>query len=208
MKFFRNSSGHAPLRVNLEPYFAKPFAELPEEAKDIVKGGLLLNSWDKLSVAERRLIAAQNDYQSDPNLEPATYFELHCFLDELRNWIEKAQNDNKDSVVVALRDVEDRIKAIRKRDNREQVGLEIQKLRNAQIDKPQGSTTERTFLNIIEALLTFVLQPFPGTDDQPVFRSQEELINEIDDKHSNWYGISKRNLQKVFAKAKKNDRDR
>jgi hypothetical protein len=32
MTIFRNSVGYAPLLVNVEPHFEKPFAEPPKEA--------------------------------------------------------------------------------------------------------------------------------------------------------------------------------
>jgi len=41
MKIVTTESGYVPLSVNLEPYFEKPYAELPDEAKAMLQGTIL-----------------------------------------------------------------------------------------------------------------------------------------------------------------------
>lgn len=128
MKIFKNTSGYAPLIPNLEGHWEKQFAELPSELGVIVEKQFVSFPWDSLDVANRRNLAAQQDYQHDPNLEPATYFELLGFSQELEDWIKEARQKQENAVAVALRDVADRIKEILEGD-RKRVGSEIQELR-------------------------------------------------------------------------------
>ncbi len=128
MELFKNTVGYAPVTVNLEAHYAKPFAQLPPEVQQIVASAFDLFPWDSLGVAERRSVAAQHDYQRDPKHEPATYFELCSFQTELQDWIKKAREQGKDAVVISLRDVNDRIDQVLEVD-RERVGTEIRALR-------------------------------------------------------------------------------
>lgn len=161
MEIIKNASGYAPLQLNLAGYWDKGLADLPSELQDIVthKFSIFrLHPWDSLTVENRQRIAAQRDYQHDPNHEPSTYFTLCCFKDDLDGWIEKARKEYRDSVVVALRDVADRIEKILD-DDRERVGAEIQELRAIKEKsaptnhEKELSTNERnTMLRVIAAL--------------------------------------------------------
>ncbi|MEI8158537.1 MAG: hypothetical protein WCH60_16865 [Burkholderiales bacterium] len=130
MELFKNACGYEPIQVNCEGYWETPLADLPPELKKLVTDTYFLFRWDDLDPTNRRNIAAQNDYQHDPQHEPSTYFALVQFDEDLKTWIAKARQESKDSVVVALRDVADRIEQVLSTD-RERVGSEIQLLRMA-----------------------------------------------------------------------------
>ncbi len=138
MEIFKNASGYAPLIPNLEGYWEKSLDELPHELSVVVEKRFIAFPWDGLDVLNRKNIAAQYDYQHDPNHEPSTYFELICFAEELNGWIEKARSESKDAAALVLRDVADRLEKILDAD-RERVGIEIQELRTKQSDRSQNS---------------------------------------------------------------------
>jgi len=138
MEIFKNASGYAPLIPNLEGYWEKPLDELPHELRVIVEKRFFVFPWDGLDVSNRKNIAAQYDYQHDPNHEPCTYFELICFAEELNGWIEKARKESKDAAALVLRDVADRLEKILDAD-RERVGAEIKELRTKRSDDSQIS---------------------------------------------------------------------
>lgn len=147
MGLFENDDGYAPVVANLEGHWEKSFEELPEQLKPLVKRAFFAIPWDHLDVVNRRNIAAQHDYQNDPNHEPATYFELVAFSEELKDWIEKVRTESKDAAVVALRDVADRIEKILDAD-RARVGEEIKKLR-----AQQKSDYQTDLMNILSAAI-------------------------------------------------------
>lgn len=128
MELFRNQYDYAPLRSNLEGYWDKSFEQLPDELIELVGPAFFPYLWD--SIENRQSLAAQIDYQSDPNMERSLYFNLCCFQDDLKNWIEAARQGGKDAAVVALRDALDSVRNIVDTD-RGRVGTEIQKLRAA-----------------------------------------------------------------------------
>lgn len=158
-KLFTNGAGYAPLLANLEGYWEKSLDELPDHLRRLVNRAFRAHPWDGLNVANRRNIAAQLDYQHDPNHEPATYFELVVFTEELKGWIDRMRRESKDAAVVVLRDVADRLEKILDAD-RERVGAEIQALREVAQTEPSvampnrsAQTKEkRTLLTIIASL--------------------------------------------------------
>ena len=130
LELFKNACGYEPIQVNCEGYWETPLADLPPELKKLVTDTYFLFRWDDLDPTNCRNIAAQNDYQHDSLHEPSTYFELVQFDEDLKTWIAKARQESKDSVVVALRDVADRIEQVLSGD-RKRVGSEIQLLQMA-----------------------------------------------------------------------------
>ena len=201
---FENGDGYAPLRVNLEGCWEKSFEQLPDTLKSLVKRAYFAFPWNSLDAANRQSIAAQHDYQHDPNHEPATYFELVCFCEDLKVWIEKARQDSNDAKVVVLRDVADRIEQILDAD-RERVGGEIQGLRAARTtQETSGKVRDTTYLNIIGALLDCIFGEAPGAEKHPSFSNQSALVTLLDEKYKGFSGLSKRNLEKYFAEAKRN----
>lgn len=133
MALFKNQYGYCPLVTNLEGHWDQPYSELPSDLAEMVKKEFVLLDWDELNIAERHHHAAQTDYQSDPVHEAAAYFELDRLGEDLQVWAKRARDESKSSVVVALRDVADRIEAILELD-RDRVGSEIQELRRLKID--------------------------------------------------------------------------
>ncbi len=160
MELFKNACGYEPIQVNCEGYWETPLADLPPELKKLVTDTYFLFRWDDLDPTNRRNIAAQNDYQHDPQHEPSTYFELVQFDEDLKTWIAKARQESKDSVVVALRDVADRIEQVLSSD-RQRVGSEIQLLRMAAsqaavpsqsapaAERPLSTTENNTLLKLV-----------------------------------------------------------
>lgn len=203
MELFKNAAGYAPLVTNLEGHWETSFDDLPDQLKPLVKRAFFGPPWDCLDVLNRRSISAQHDYQHDPNHEPATYFELAAFSEELNDWIVTAREESKDAAVVVLREVADRVEKILDSD-RERVGAEIQKLREGQTLKGKSSTRETTYLNMIGALLECILGQMPGAEKHQSFDSEAKLIEMISEKYNGIDGLSKRNLEKYFAEAKRN----
>jgi len=163
IEIFKNDEGYVPLVANLEGRYEKSFEMLPDELKPLVERAFFVMPWDSLDVENRRSRAAGYDYKNDPNHEPATYFELIAFSEELKVWIATARKESNDAKVVALLDVADRMEKILDVD-RERVGLEIQELRamkqaekdnsreSTKADKPVSTREKRTLLTIIAAL--------------------------------------------------------
>lgn len=139
MEIFKNSSGYAPLLVNLEGYWDKPLAQLPNELRPLVEDAFFCFPWDSLNVENRKRGAAQKDYGNDSSREPVLYFELFNFAGELKGWIEKARRESKDAAVVVLRDVADRIDKILQTD-RERVGAKIKTLHATHADRHDAGT--------------------------------------------------------------------
>jgi hypothetical protein len=133
MTTFTNEYGYCPLVTNLEAYWDQPHSALPSDLAQMVQKEFFPLTWDQLDVMARRSIAAQMDYQHDPVHEPAVYFELVQLGEDLKDWEKRARDESKDSVVVALKDVADRIEAILALD-RGRVGAEIQELRRLKND--------------------------------------------------------------------------
>jgi hypothetical protein len=289
MEIFRNSNGYVPLLVNLEPYFDKPFAELPDEAKAMLHGTLLnptyltkqelatfspelreileesipkplllaeeefarlpdpvqqyLNRtcltevhltdelktrieraypnandrtqeitlflelfhqvpWDHWSAEHRRFLAAAYDNGHDPRHESDAYFHLFFLEEELKKLIEGARRDGKDSVIVVLRDIQDRVREIMKAD-RERVTAVNEQIREAQSNKRRGSTSESTYLLIIYALKEYLVSGLPGEAGTGLFKSQAKLIEALEQHYPEpeYRGMKQRTLQTVFAQA-------
>lgn len=57
------------LATALEEYFNTPYADLPEDERQRVENDFFPMPWDKLSPNHRRSVAAQLDYQRDPDTE-------------------------------------------------------------------------------------------------------------------------------------------
>jgi hypothetical protein len=163
---FESASGYIPLIPNLENYWYNTLAEM----RAIVETRYFVFPWDGLDIANRKNIAEQYDYQHDPAHEPCTYFELICFADELKGWIEKARQESKDAAALALRDVADRLDKILE-DDRKRVGAEIQALR-ATVNAPvlSDKTRDSTYLNIIGALLECIFGNAPTVKKTPIIR--------------------------------------
>jgi hypothetical protein len=68
-------------------------------------------------------------------------------------------------------------------------------------DKPLGPRAKTTYLNIIGALLEIVAGKSLGLENEPVFDSEAKLIDHL--KQFEVPGLSKTNLEKKFAEAKK-----
>lgn len=222
MELFRNEYGYAPLRSNLEGYWDKSFEQLPDELKELVEPAFFPHSWD--SVENRRSLAAQIDYQNDPNMEWALYFKLACFKKDIAGWIEAARTAGSDARVVVLRDVADCVEQMLEVD-RGRVGVEIQRLLQAQgggtasggeattkgneDDSPTGAVTpetlspraETTYLNIIGGLLVLMLGNSPAGKPQSVFGSQTAIIDALLGHFQSKPGIAPRTLQEKFAAA-------
>lgn len=203
MELFKNAAGYPPLVANLEAHWDKSFDNLPEQLKPLVKRAFFACPWDNLDLVNRRNIAAQYDYQHDPNHEPVTYFDLVALGEDLKEWIENARRESKDAAVVVLRDVADRVEKILDAD-RERVGAEIQTLRAIQTSKSKSSPRETTYLNIIAALLDCIQGKIPSVAKHQSFDSEAKLIEKIAEKYQGIDGLSKRNLEKLFAEAKRN----
>lgn len=131
MTLFQNDCGYLPVVPNLEGHWDKAFNDLPDDLKGLTKRVFFACPWDTLDPANRRSIAAQHDYQNDPNHEPATYFALVDFAEDLKDWIKQVRTESKDAAVVVLRDVADRVEKILDID-RDRVGEEIKRLRAIQ----------------------------------------------------------------------------
>lgn len=126
MSIFKNKYGCASLVVNLDPYFEKPFAELPDDIQQLVQAARLTSPWDELSVDERQEEAAMEDYTNDPTREADLRIQLSLLRHNLEEDRDKAKNEN-DSNYFVLDDVVNRIEGILKID-RERVGSDIQQL--------------------------------------------------------------------------------
>ncbi len=70
--------------------------------------------------------------------------------------------------------------------------------------QPLSPKAETTYLNIIAALLECISGDAPGVGKHPSFSNQSALITFLDDKYKGISGLSKRNLEKYFAEAKRN----
>lgn len=200
-----NAYGYVPLVANLEGRWETPLPDLPLELATLVEKRFSTFRWDQLDAQNRRSIAAQIDYQHDPNHEPATFFELVAFGEELKDWIARERNAGKDSAVVVLREVFDRVQKILDAD-RERVGAEIQQLRALNVARgttPQLSAREATYLNIIGALLELALGKTPAGKPQSVFESQAAIIEALLARHADKPGISKTTLEAKFADARR-----
>lgn len=136
MEPFKSKDGYVPLLVNLEGYWEKNLDQLPTELKTVIfDAAMFPNEWDEWDVGQRRWWAAQKDYGNDPSREPALYFELYSFAEELSGWSEEAEKAGKDAAVVALHKIEKRIQEILAVD-RERLGAEIQDLRTLRAEPP------------------------------------------------------------------------
>mgnify|MGYP006107136769 FL=1 len=62
--------------------------------------------------------------------------------------------------------------------------------------------SETTYLNIIGSMLELFLDKSPGGQSYSVFKSQADIIQKILVSHGKKPGVSKRNLEEKFAKAK------
>jgi hypothetical protein len=69
--------------------------------------------------------------------------------------------------------------------------------KKSEVSAELGQREKSSFLNIIAALLELTLNPRPGRD------SQAKLIQELIDNYSDKHGLSKSNLEKCFAEAKR-----
>jgi len=128
MKIFENSAEYKPLVTNLECYWETGFDDLPEELKPLVERAFFVTPWDKLDTANRRNIAAQYDYQHDPNHEASMYYEITLYQEEIKEKIKIAHDEKNYTEEAILRGVDDRLEAILETD-RERVGAEIQELK-------------------------------------------------------------------------------
>ena len=162
-QLFKNSDGYIPLNLNLEAYYESVFDALPDELKKRVAMAMPRH-WDDIDVANRRSFARQHDYQHDPMHEPATYFSLYSFSVELKDWIAEAKNKSKDSVVLSLLAVSEKVEAILEID-RKRVGEDMQNLRQVALEKvtieanevkPLSTRTENNYLRLLYAFATSV----------------------------------------------------
>jgi hypothetical protein len=73
--------------------------------------------------------------------------------------------------------------------------------------EPPGERSEKTYLNIIFALLDCIQGDVPGIERHPGFKSEAKLIEVISAKYLGFAGLTKRTLEDKFAAAKKNFKD-
>lgn len=136
----QNPIAYVSLSHALAGDWEKPFDQLSTEIQERVS--LWQLRWDQLNVVQRQKISAQRDYQDDPKLEPAVYFGLHVYLEELAGQETMARQMGNSAVALALVDVQKRLNNIYECD-RERVGLDIQRLRSIHAIS-EGSTTVDT----------------------------------------------------------------
>jgi len=74
-------------------------------------------------------------------------------------------------------------------------------------DKPISKRGEKTYLNIIGALLDVIKGDCPGMNRHPDFKSEADLIKIIGDKYSGIFGLSERNLSSKLPAAKRSLQD-
>lgn len=154
MELIKNQTGYAPLLPNLAGHWSMSFDQLPPELAKLVQERFKLITWEKSTAAVREQFAAQSDYQHDPCLEPALYFKLTVFRDELNEWIAAAREKSQDAVALRLLDVAGRVDEALDLD-RQRVGAEIQELRRLRASDPAKdlSTSERnSLLRIVYAM--------------------------------------------------------
>lgn len=95
-------------------------------------------------------------------------------------------------------------------DDREDLLSEIDRLRkendlltaNEDLEVSVSDRSEKTYLNIIGVMLSAFLAKSKNGDNMSIFADQAALINYFLNHHSELQGISKRTLEKKFAKAK------
>lgn len=213
MELFKNKHGYQPMQENCEGYWDTPLAGLPPELQKLVVEDFCLTPWDSLSASQRRSVAAQHDYQQNPDYEPSVYFQLAQLEDDVLGWLKVARELGKDSAIVALRDVADGVRAVLNTD-RERVGTDIQLLRKIASQttvSQQGGTTvaaERPLtprerdglLNIIGGLLELLQDQRPTRADTT---NQTKIIEALVAAYNDKGGISQRNLEAKFAEAKR-----
>lgn len=73
--------------------------------------------------------------------------------------------------------------------------------------EPPGERSEKTYLNIIFALLDCIQGDVPGLGKHPEFKSEARLIEALSLKYLSFAGLTKRTLEDKFAAAKKNFKD-
>lgn len=174
MDIFKNENGFAPLKVNLEGYWEKSLAELPRHLRAIVEKRYALYPWDDRNPEQRRNLAAQYDYQHDPNHEPIMYYELVKISEELVERIEKARQESKADVELTLRDIAKRIDDLLDID-RDLVGSEIQELRTIRDRKAAGDNSMSDKLGVLNrAARTF------WSNYTPKDRSTEKKNSEVE----------------------------
>jgi hypothetical protein len=66
-----------------------------------------------------------------------------------------------------------------------------------------GARAEKTYLNIIAALLDCINGSLPGIERHPSFASEAKLIEEIDRLFDGYAGLSASNLSRKFPEAKR-----
>ena len=64
--------------------------------------------------------------------------------------------------------------------------------------------SEKSYQNIIVALLDYIQGNVPGIGKHPDFKSEAQLIEIVSEKYSGYGGLAKRTLEEKFAAAKKN----
>ena len=213
MELFKNKYGYQPMQENCEGYWDSPLADLPPELQKLVVDDFSLTPWDSLSASQRRSVAAQHDYQQNPDYEPSVYFQLAQLEDDVLGWLKVARELGKDSAIVALRDVADGVREVLNTD-RERVGTDIQLLRKiasqttlsqqggatVSVERPLTPRERDGLLNIIGGLLELL-------QDQRTTRAdttnQTKIIEALVAAYSDKGGISQRNLEAKFAEAKR-----
>lgn len=193
-----------PLVANLEPYFEVSFDEIPADVQELVEARdlLLFRSWNSLPPDKRRHHAENTDGRAHSRREIDMFGSLWFLQNNVKEWIDTAERDQKDAAVVYLRKVADQIERIFG-SNREQVEKQIKRIRSTQENESQSKTKLNTYLLIIYALKGYLLDGLPGEETKPIFRSQAELIATLEQHYSEpeFRGMGERNLETIFAAA-------
>ena len=113
---------------------------------------------------------------------------------------------DRDVLRVRLNTLETRCCAVADENNalRKRVDVLTSDLSSAE---PPNERSEKTYLNIIFALLDCIQGDVPGIGKHPEFKSEAKLIEAISAKYLGFAGLTKRTLEDKFAAAKKNYKD-
>jgi hypothetical protein len=152
VELFTNGEGYTPMQVNLAGHYAKCFSRLEQIYQGmLVDAGITPQEWDQAGPAGRRNIVAQRDYLSDPRHEAVIYFQLDVLCDELTEMIAKARSDRASDAVIALHDVDKRIREILKTD-RVREGELIRSVRAAKRSEDERGSAPDDREHVSEAL--------------------------------------------------------
>ncbi len=164
MELFKNSEGYEPMLPNLAGHGDKHFSQLEKKHQDmLLRAGISVEEWNRHDAAGRLSIVAQFDYLHDPRHDAVIYFQLYALRDEIAEMAARARADKASDIVVALRDVADRVNEILATD-RSKDGAWIQAVQAAMRAgcEQNGSLIERTHVSDQLAILNQAALKFWG----------------------------------------------